>query len=74
MDNNHDYFYAVLEHHGVNTMHSFDNRTEFKEWYGFLSPGHNVVYRGFSAKRAVRLSDCIDNRCRFAQFIRGKFK
>ena len=69
-----NYYYAVLEHHGVKTMSCFESKIEFDEWYNFHRNGFEVIEKGISAKRAVDLSDCIDNKSRFAEFILGEIK
>jgi len=68
------YYHAVLEHHGVKTMSSFESQEEFKDWYASSRNGFKVVEKGISAERAVKLSDCIDNKSRFAELILEEIK
>ena len=65
-------YYVVLEHKGkeiIRTMHCFESKAEFEEWYPMFKDIHTIVEQGSSKKRAIELSSCIDNDSPFAEAI-----
>lgn len=62
-------YYVVLTNNGEKAAFCFENKREFERWYIMFKHTDKIIEQGITANRAIDLSDCINQKSRFAKFI-----